>query len=47
LVRKLCRHLDLMERMVDELVDDVAKQLPDLGRRLAVDSKGRNEGTAH
>jgi hypothetical protein len=40
LVKKLCRHLDLMERMVDELVDDVAKQLPDLGRRLAVDSKG-------
>jgi len=40
LVKKLCRHLDLVERMVEQLVDDVAKQLPDLGRRLAVDSKG-------
>lgn len=39
LVKKLCRHLDLVERMVEQLVDALAKELPELGRRLAVDSK--------
>jgi hypothetical protein len=40
LVKKVRRHRDLVERMVDQLVDDVAAELPDLGRRIAVDSKG-------
>jgi hypothetical protein len=40
LVKNVSRHLDLVERMVEELVDGVGEAIPDLGRRLAVDSKG-------
>jgi len=37
--KKLWRHRDAVERMIDRLIEELAAVLPDLGRRLAVDSK--------
>jgi len=36
---KLLKHLDLVDEMVEELVRSLTRELPDLGTRLAVDSK--------
>ena len=38
-LKKLVRHRDLVDAMLEELVEDLKRELPDLGTRLAVDSK--------
>lgn len=37
--RKLRRHVNLIEKMFDDLVSELVDELPDFGERLAVDSK--------
>lgn len=37
--KKLCKHIELVEKMFDGLVSELVDELPDFGERLAVDSK--------
>ena len=38
-LKSLIRHLDLLEKMFDLLVDELKEIFPDFGKRLAIDSK--------